>query len=108
MIFCISLQGASSFVLNTFTNDIGQKIGVRMKDAEITELLNNPWAPPPKFQFPKLPFGNQMRSFQRGWLSTYPWLVYSPSQSGGYCKFCALFGPKEASRSNQVSIPKTT
>ena len=27
-------------------------------------------------------------SFQRSWLEQYKWLVYSPSQQGGYCKHC--------------------
>lgn len=31
-------------------------------------------------------------SFQLPWLDEYPWLVYSPSQMGGYCKYCALYG----------------
>lgn len=36
------------------------------------------------------------RSFQRLWLTTYPWLVYSKSQDGGYCLPCVLFSPPGA------------
>ena len=32
--------------------------------------------------------------FQSSWLEQYKWLVYSPSQQGGYCKHCVLFPPK--------------
>ena len=32
-----------------------------------------------------------MRSFQRSWQSAYPWLVYSESEDGGFCKYCMLF-----------------
>ena len=32
-----------------------------------------------------------MRSFQASWLKTYPWLVYSESEDGEYCKCCVLF-----------------
>ena len=39
--------------------------------------------------------GKQKKSktltFQRAWLQRYPWLVYSPSQRGGFCKYCVLF-----------------
>lgn len=30
-------------------------------------------------------------TFQRSWLNEYKWLAYSPSQGGGYCKYCVLF-----------------
>ena len=29
--------------------------------------------------------------FQKQWLEEYHWLVWSPSQNGGYCKYCVLF-----------------
>ena len=30
-------------------------------------------------------------TFQKSWLDEHRWLVYSPSQGGGYCKYCVLF-----------------
>ena len=36
-------------------------------------------------EFPKTKQNNRMRSFQASWLKTYPWLVYSESEDGGYC-----------------------
>ena len=36
-------------------------------------------------------------TFQSSWLKDYSWLAYSPSQGGGYCKYCVLFakpGPR--------------
>ena len=32
-------------------------------------------------------------TFQHSWLQRYKWLVYSPSQKGGFCKYCVLFPP---------------
>ena len=37
------------------------------------------------YVFPKTKQNNKMRSFQASWLKTYPWLVYSASEDGGYC-----------------------
>ena len=33
-------------------------------------------------------------TFQESWLKEYAWLLYSPSQGGGYCKYCILFNTK--------------
>lgn len=30
-------------------------------------------------------------TFQASWLKEFRWLAYSPSQGGGYCKYCVLF-----------------
>ena len=30
-------------------------------------------------------------SFQLSWLNEYHWMVYSPSEKGGFCKYCALY-----------------
>lgn len=38
-------------------------------------------------------FGKNKRTFQRSWLETYPWLIYSPSLKGGLCMYCVLFKP---------------
>lgn len=43
-------------------------------------------------------------SFQRSWLTQYPWLVYSPKQQGGLCKFCVLFQPKNERIKNAVLV----
>ena len=32
-------------------------------------------------------------TFQHGWLQRYPWLVYSPSLGGDFCKYCVIFAP---------------
>lgn len=34
-------------------------------------------------------------TFQHSWLSEFEWLVYSPSEEGGYCKYCTLFPPQD-------------
>ena len=33
-------------------------------------------------------------TFQESWLKEYTWLLYSPLQGGGYCKYCILFNAK--------------
>ena len=34
------------------------------------------------------------RKFKVQWLETHPWLHYSPSENGAYCRACALFAPE--------------
>ena len=31
-------------------------------------------------------------TFQSSWLQEFDWLTYSPSQEGGFCKYCVQFG----------------
>lgn len=45
------------------------------------------------FKKDALNFGKDKRQFQKNWLESYPWLVYSPSLKGGLCKYCVLFKP---------------
>lgn len=42
-------------------------------------------------------------TFQYSWLQKYPWLVYSPSQNGAFCKYCCLFPPKDL-RVNKTGV----
>ncbi len=51
-------------------------------------LLTNHFQPPANYIFPKDTYG---RSFQRQWLQTFPWLVYSKVEKGGFCLPCVLF-----------------
>ena len=48
-----------------------------------------------------------MLTFQNSWLEQYKWLVYSPSEQGGFCKYCALFPPttSQIKTGVLVSIP---
>ncbi|XP_071965592.1 52 kDa repressor of the inhibitor of the protein kinase-like [Antedon mediterranea] len=43
-------------------------------------------------------------TFQYSWLDQYKWLVYSPSDHGGYCKYCVMFPPDKTNLSNAVLV----
>ena len=53
-------------------------------------LLKSHFRPGDNYVFPKTKQNFKMRSFQASWLKTYPWLAYSESEDGGYCKCCVL------------------
>ena len=45
-------------------------------------------------------------TFQASWLKEFSWLTYSPSQGGGYCTYCVLFGKlKKGLLGNLVKTP---
>ena len=44
--------------------------------------------------------------FQTSWLDKYPWLVFSPCQKGGLCKFCILFPPNTGRVKNAVFVSR--
>ncbi|KAJ8032894.1 Zinc finger MYM-type protein 1 [Holothuria leucospilota] len=48
--------------------------------------------------------GAKTLKFQSLWLDQYNWLVYSPSEAGGYCKYCVVFPPKNSRLTNAVLI----
>ncbi len=43
------------------------------------------------------------RRFKVQWLESHPWLHYSPSENGAYCRACALFAPEEV-RGQQLGV----
>ena len=55
------------------------------------DLLKNVYKPPKSFIFPEQKRYGRTRHFRIQWLSTYPWLVYSPALNGGFCLTCTLF-----------------
>ena len=57
-------------------------------------LLTDPWTPPDGYAFPVAQESGKKRKFQPAWLKRFPWLTYSPSKEGGFCKFCVLFAPE--------------
>lgn len=66
-----------------------------LTDNEKFYLLKHHFVPAKGFQFPNRTFGNQKRQFQASWLERYNGLTYSPSENGGYCLYCVLFGTCE-------------
>lgn len=61
----------------------------KLSDNEKYELLENPWTPDATFKFP--PSTKRNLKFQLSWLHIFPWLSYSASEDGAYCRFCVLF-----------------
>ena len=53
------------------------------------------YVPSINHKFPTHVINKIHRHFQHRWLEKNPGLVYSESQSGGYCKYCVLFGKTE-------------
>ena len=74
-----------------------------LSDAEKYELLKNPFVPGNDYQYSAVKAGGCNRAFRPQWLDTYPWLVFSPSLEGAFCKYCTLFvNPLERSKYGQL------
>ena len=59
------------------------------------------------FKYPTTYMNGCNRRFQPKWVDTYPWLHYSKSENGAFCKACALFAP-EAVSSQKLGVIVTT
>lgn len=68
----------------------------------LQQLLQNPWVPPPGYQFPYSSHtkqGKEERRFVgRHHLEKYEWLTFSDMDQGLYCKYCPFFGRSEVGR----------
>lgn len=73
-------------------NAVNKRLGMQEKD----QFLKDHWKPPLNYEFPSQRDGMQNRNFQVGWLGTFKWLAYSPSQKGSFCKFCVIFPQLQA------------
>lgn len=71
--------------------------------ATLQQLIQNPWAPPPKYKFPYSSHTKQGKEERRfvghHHLEKYEWLTFSDMDQGLYCKYCPFFGPSEGGRS---------
>ncbi|KAL5496899.1 hypothetical protein EMCRGX_G013272 [Ephydatia muelleri] len=87
--------------------DIGLHVGSVISDDLKMELLDSVWAPSADFVMPhstRTVNGKEEKRYLRHeHLKRYPFLSYSPSMQGLYCRPCVLFGPPsgEAGRGNQ-------
>jgi len=86
-------------------NDICNFINRRLTDTEVEEVLQNVWIPPSNFKFPVNRLQVQSKSknlkFQYMWFSRWPWLVYSETENGAFCKYCCLFAKAGAGVNSQ-------
>ena len=69
----LSAQEKASFLKNNFVPGKDYKFS--------TQILPKKWKKAEDAQVSKF------------WLDQHKWLVYSPSQQGGFCKYCVLFPP---------------
>lgn len=60
-----------------------------------------------KLKYPTTYMNGCNRRFQAKWADTYPWLHYSKSENGAFCKACALFAPEKVS-SQKLGVLVTT
>ena len=82
-------------------NDVGELVDPnKLQDDTKLSLLLGHFVPDSHFPFPprqeKKSGRDTKRYFQLQWLEKYNWLVYSPSQNGGYCLPCALFSTDQS------------
>ena len=93
---------------SSFPTDVTQVIGSLSISANTRySLLTNHFQPSADYNFPK---GASGRSFQYQWLQSFPWLVYSKQEDGGFCLPCVLFasaGYRRSSPGVLVSRPLT-
>jgi len=102
-----------------FVDDVGRLINATMSVQEITctvksldtehlyHLLRNHRVPSEHFTFPSCFLAGNNRSFQRKWLTEFPWLVYSEHLDGSFCLPCCLFGSNRESLGVLVNRPFT-
>lgn len=62
----------------------------------------NSWAPEADFKFP--PSGKRNLKFQFSWLASYPWLTYSVSEDGAYCRACVTFAQDCVGKGNHQRL----
>lgn len=60
------------------------------------------WLPEASFKFPVSTQRNL--KFQFSWLSSFPWLAYSGSEDGAYCRVCVSFAQKVAGKGSHQSV----
>ena len=90
--------------LNASKYDVGTYFSKvkTLPPTEIKDLLENVFCPDESFEFPKY----NGRKFRLSWLSSFPWLRYSPSLNGGFCLYCAIFSNGMPSKSKGLMITR--
>lgn len=59
------------------------------------------WVPGATFKFPVSDVRNL--KFQLSWLTSFPWLAYSPSEDAAYCRICVSFVKKNIGKGGHQS-----
>ncbi len=72
---------------------------------QMFKLLTGHFVPDRSYLFPIVFSAGCNRRFQVKWLEKYPWLVYSASLNGGFCKYCTLFVKDRSKLGRLVNKP---
>lgn len=56
------------------------------------KALTDLFVPDDTFVFPSTQCNKKNLKFQKHWLGRWPWLAYSKSKDGAFCKYCVVFG----------------
>ena len=89
-------------ILRSLSRDIGDVASGVIQSTSLSAqekacFMENHFVPGKKYEFATqiLPkeggIKQKVLNFQNSWLEQHKWLVYSPSQQGGFCKYCVLF-----------------
>ena len=85
-----------------------RRAGTPVPDSEVKEYLTHKWRPPQHFKWPyevrKLKGREVKVHLSASHFDRYPWLTYSISDGGLFCKVCAIFEPFDASAKEISSI----
>lgn len=84
-------EEATPSQLSSYSSDIAKYISQSLSDEDRFCLLTDYYTPSSDFSFPGTVFHKKNRRFQKKWLESFKWLVYSPSVDGAFCRCCALF-----------------
>ena len=71
-----------------------------LKNFQKRKLINRVYVPLKNYQFPFRIVSWSKRKFKSKWLREFSWLAYSPSNDGGFCKVCTLFGDEVKHETN--------
>lgn len=92
------------------SNNIGLYIQQIIDDHARYSLLKNHWVAPKSYVYPfslQNLKGKEIRRYlQQKHFDMYPWVVYSESKKGLYCKYCTLFytGGRGTGKKKNISL----
>ena len=91
-------ESGSGPSMDTHSLDIGLLLGrgdlQKLPQNHKLEIINH--VPDAKFNYPTTYMNGCNRRFKVEWVKAHPWLRYSSTEDGTYCKACALFAPEDA------------
>ena len=64
---------------------------------------SKPYVPEERFEFPYSTSGRQKQRFVQAWFRQFPWLTYSKSLDGGFCKVCVFFASDDNCKGGRLS-----